>query len=434
MSTESPPTAAAARRKLLGSLPVKLRIAAACVALLLLGAWLRPRTAAPLTPTEERPAPLLEEQVQQRAAADFRGIEAAVARLPVRGVVVQPHGSEAAIASDFDAALLPAPPVFAVAVSDSHAVTHVAALSGGGPPTITTADGARVPTSIAAFDTTTALVLLTSPLPVAPLPVFADAIAQPGSLVVGAARSKTTDVAVPLFITSVAAERYGVSGIAHSAPPGLPIYDLDGGLLAVSGGDGAAWRIRYALDRLLTQAATRSLPSSIGVTFQVIRAPLAAAIGTTGLAIVDVAPGGPADVAGLQIGDVITRVGSTSTADGGALTSALAALPAGTPVALLLRRGRRDVSVTATPAFAHDMAALTSRATAASGPRAGVLFETRALGAASVPVDAVVMMTNGRTVTSAAPAMRQLRQIKGSALALLEHRGRRFFASIETGQ
>ena len=433
MSTESLPTAAP-RRKLLGSLPVKLRIAAACVALLLLGAWLRPRTAAPLTPTQERPAPLLEEQVQQRAAADFRGIEAAVARLPVRGVVLQRHRREPAIGTDFDAPLPVAPPVFAVAVSDSHAVMHVAALSGGGPPTITTADGAQVPTSIAAFDTTTALVLLTSPTPVAPLPVFADAIAQPGSLVVGAARSNTTDVAVPLFITSVAAERYGVSGMAHSAPPGLPIYDLEGGLLGVSAGDGTVWRIRYALDRLLSQAATTSLPSSIGVTFQVIRDPLAAAIGTTGLAIVDVAPGGPADVAGLQIGDVLTRVGSAPTADRGDLTSALAALPAGTPVPLVVRRGLRDITVIATPAFAHDMAALTSRATTASGPRAGVLFETRALDAASVPVDAVVMRINGRTVTSTPQATRQLRQIKGSALALLEHRGRRFFASIETGR
>jgi hypothetical protein len=430
VSTASPPPAAGPQRKLLGSLRIKLRIAAACAAVLILGAWLRPRTAAPLTPPAERPAPLLDEQVQQRVAADFRGIEAAVARLPVRGVVVQPNLKSMPIAGDFGAPVPPAPPVFAVAVSDSHVVTHVAAMAGSTPPTITTADGAQWSTSIAAFDMTTRLLLLNSPAPVAASPAFADAIAQPGSLVVGAARSHATDVAIPLFVTSASGERYGIGGIAQSAPPGLPIYDLDGGLLAVSAGDGTAWRIRYALDRLLSQAAAASLPSSIGIAFQVIGEPLAAAMGTTGLAIVDVAPGGPADAAGVAIGDVITRIGATSAKGGGALPTELAALPAGTPVELSLRRGRRDLTVSVTPAFAHEMATLAAGPPTAA-PRADVVFVATALAAASVPADATVMMINGRPVTSAAQAAREVRRISGAAVTLLDHRGRRFFASID---
>jgi hypothetical protein len=430
VSTDVQPRAAGAQRKLLGSLRVKLRIAAACVALLILGAWLRPRTAAPLTPPEERPAPLLEEQVQQRAAAEFRGIEAAVAQLPARGVVVQPATRPPQIRGDFGAPMPHTPPVFAVAVSDSHVVTHAAALSGGKPPTITAADGTQRPTSIAAFDTATRLLLLNSPSAVAASPEFADAVPQPGSLVVGAARSPSVDMAIPLFITSVTAERYGLSGIAQSTPPGLPIYHLDGGLLAVSAGDGTAWRIRYALDRLLSQAAATALPSSIGIAFQVIGEPLAAAMGATGLAIVAVAPGGPGDAAGVEIGDVITRIGAASTAAGAELATALASLPVGLPVPISLRRGRGDLAVSVTPAFAHELAALAPDSTAA-GPRAGVVFDPRALAPASVPADAVVVMIHGRPVSSAAQAARLLRPISGPVVALLDVRGRRFFASID---
>lgn len=431
MSTESLPTAAGGQRKLLGSLPVKLRIAAACVGLLLLGAWLRPRTVAPLTPPQERPAPLLDEQVQ-RAAPSLPGLEQAVADLPVRGVVVQRDTRAPVIAGDFGAAVPTAPPVFAVAVSDSLVVTHAAALVSGRPPTLTNDEGTRMATTIAAFDTATGMVLLSSPSPALVTPAFADAIPQLGSLVVGAARSNTTDVAIPLFITSVTAQRYGVGGTTSSAPPGLPIYNLEGGLLAVSAGDGTAWRIRYALDRLLAQAATGSLPSSIGVTFQVLEERLAAAIGATGLAIIDVAPGSPAEAAGVQRGDVITGVGSGTGAARADLRSALAALPAGRPIPLSLRRGGKDATVTVTPAFAHDMAANVADATPGSGPQARTLFERQVLEAASVPLDALVLMINGRTINSMAQGAREARRTTDAAVVLLEHRGRRFFAALET--
>ena len=419
-------------RKLLASLPVKLRVAAACITLLLVGAWLRPRTAAPLTPSEERPAPLLEEQVQ-RAASEFRGIAEVVAGLPARGIVVQPEARGPIIAGDFGRTVAAPPPIFAVAVSESYVVTHAAALAGGRPPALTNADGAPMPTTVAAFDTATDLVLLRAPSPAADIPIFADAIAPPGSLVVGAARSPATNVAMPLFITSVTAQAYGVGASTGSAPPGLPIYNLTGGLLAVSAGDGTAWRIRYALDRLLAQAANGVLPSSIGVTFQLISGPVAAAVGVAGLAIVDVAPGGPSAAAGLQVGDLITGIGSPSSAGGGGdFISALAALPAGTPVPLSVRREGRDMTVTVTPAYAHEMTALSPHPAPVAGPPAGSLFEREALAVVSVPRDAVVMMIDGRTISSAAQAARELRRTQGTAFVLLEHRGRRFFAVIES--
>jgi YD repeat-containing protein len=331
--------------------------------------------------------------------------------------VVQRDAPRPIIGGDFGDTAPMDPPVFAVAVSDSHVLTHAAALAGGRPPTLTNADGVQLPAAVAAFDVTTDMVLLSSPSPAPVIPSFADAIAAPGALVVGAARSNTRDVAIPLFITSVTAHAYGLGGSSNTAPPGLPIYDVDGRLLAVSAGDGTAWRIRYALDRLLAQAATGGLPSAIAVTYQVIDEPLAPAFGATGLAIVDVAPGGPADAAGVHIGDVITAIGPEPAA-GGDLTSALAALRPGTPVPMSLRRAGKDLAVTVTPALAHEMVAIESDPSPAAGPPAHTLFPREALAAAAVPATATVI--------------RELRPVKGITILLLEHRGRRFFAAIET--
>jgi hypothetical protein len=247
--------------------------------------------------------------------------------------------------------------------------------------------------------------------------------------VIAAAGSPARDIAIPLFVTSVTAERYGVGGFGGGPAAGLPIYNLDGGLLAVSAGDGTAWRIRYALDRLLSRAASGAMPASIGVTVQAIDQRLSEAFGTAGLAIVDVAPGGPAAAAGVEPGDVMIGVGEPPNDRDGDLAAMLAALPPGSPVRLSLRRGGRDLSATVTPSFAYEAPALARPP--ADAPRADALFAGEALAAASVPPDAAVVLINGRAVGSAAQAARDLRRSKGAALALLEHRGRRFFAAIE---
>ena len=418
-------------RKLLASPWTKLRIGGACGALLIVGAWLRPQTAAPLAPPEERPAPLLEQQVQQRDPAPFRGIEDAITRLPARGLAVRASASPS-VTNDFRHAAAPTPPVFGVAVSNSHVLTHAAALTDGRAPALITADGRELPTTIAAFDTATGMVLLGTPSAAGPLPIFADTPSQPGALVVGAARWGAEDVAIPVFITAVTAERYGVGGNGADPPAGLPIYNLDGGLLAVSAGNGIAWRIRHVLDRLLPRAATGSLPSSIGIAYQVIGERLADAFDATGLAVVDVAPGGPADAAGVQIGDVIVAIGDVKEA-GGNLVPALTALPAAEAVDLSLRRGRRVVTVTVTPAFAHDVMTL-EPAFPAPRPSARELFDHDALTAAGIAGDAAVLMIDGRRVDSGASTARLQRTLKRPALLLLEHRGRRFFATVDGGR
>jgi S1-C subfamily serine protease len=67
-----------------------------------------------------------------------------------------------------------------------------------------------------------------------------------------------------------------------------------------------------------------------------------------GTGIVSVTPGGPADRAGLQAGDVITSAGRTPTPDTAALAQALAAAEPGQPVTLTVTRDGQPRTVRVT--------------------------------------------------------------------------------------
>jgi S1-C subfamily serine protease len=427
-SSEVPPLA-----KLLGTRRIKVRIVSACVAVLAIGAWLRPQTAAPLAPPSERPAPLLDEQVQQRTVPAVRGIEDAVMRLPARGVAVLAANTPATIATDFSTDLNARPVAYGVAVSDSYVLTDASALAGARSAIVATASSAPVAATVAAFDPGTGLVLLATSSPAAPSPIFADAAATPGALAVAAAQWNGHDVTVPVFISSVAFDRYGIAMTAASLAAGLPIYTLDGALLAVSSGDGSAWRIRHALDRLLPAAAAGVMPASIGLAFQVVDGTLADAFGGSGLAILNVVADGPADVAGLQAGDLITGIDEAPGDAGGNLAAAIAALPAGAPVSLVIRRDGKPRPIVVTPAPAYEVAAL-ARRPAPAGPSARRVFALEALSAAAVPPEAVILMINGRSANSPEQAAREVQRVRGLATVLLEHRGRKFFAAIDTAR
>jgi putative serine protease PepD len=68
----------------------------------------------------------------------------------------------------------------------------------------------------------------------------------------------------------------------------------------------------------------------------------------TGAVVVDVVPGGPADQAGLQSGDVITQVGNRPVRAPTDLESALAGMRAGQQVAIQYQRGPLSYTTAAT--------------------------------------------------------------------------------------
>lgn len=419
-------------RKLLAGWALKLRIAALCLGLLVLGAWLAPPEGDTLATSEERAAPLLEQQVQQRdAARPFRGVQEVVGRVTHRGVTVLRPDTRARVGSDFTAGAGLPSRGFGVVVDDAHVLSHTAAIGGRRTAVVQLAGGQTLSASVTAFDPPTGLVLLRLAGAAPPAAVVAAAAPEAGSLAVAAAVEDGGDLTVPVFITAVAPPRYRVSAAASLAP-GLPIYNLDGELMAVANGGDTAWPVPGALRRL--RRADR--PSSFGIAFQaLVDAPLQRAFGDAGVVVVDVVAGGPADVAGIREGDVITAIGDVPLTADKDVAVVLATRPIDAVTNITIRRDGKSLAIEATAADAYDVAALAQGATTAPAPlQAGAVFDAAALAAAGVPPAAVVRRINGLPVASAAQATRALRRARGEAVALLDHADQRFFAVIGTAR
>ena len=138
---------AAAAPKSLSRRGVKTGLAVISGLVLAVGAWLTPRVApTPLSAPRELAAPLLEEQVQLRAASrPFMGVQDVAARVREHGVAIHPAAAEAVATSNHFASPTrpPQAPTFGVVVSDTFALTHIAALDGRSSVQLSTA-GARV--------------------------------------------------------------------------------------------------------------------------------------------------------------------------------------------------------------------------------------------------------------------------------------------------
>lgn len=131
---------------------------------------------------------------------------------------------------------------------------------------------------------------------------------------------------------------------------GGPLADVQGRVIGinsmVAGGLGLA---------VPSNAVSRFLESGrrprVGITIQPVMVPHSGR-NTPGLLVLEVAPGSPADAAGLLVGDIVAGIGSASPREPGDLLRALADLRPGITVQLDLLRGgtltHRQLSVPAT--------------------------------------------------------------------------------------
>ncbi len=104
--------------------------------------------------------------------------------------------------------------------------------------------------------------------------------------------------------------------------------------------------VRNVADQLIkTGRVTNSGRASLGITAQTSANQAGQG---TGVAIVDVAAGGPADKAGLRSGDVIVAVNGEATPTLAALEADLAVMKPGTKVTLRVRRNGSTIDVPAT--------------------------------------------------------------------------------------
>jgi S1-C subfamily serine protease len=438
MTVMTPPTDDQTRQpKLLGSPALKIRIALGSGLLLAVGAWLAPRAApTPLSVPQERAAPLLEEQVQAREVVQpFRGVQDVAARIKGRGVAIPPEPWTASI-DDFSEAADPSQPAgFGAFVSDVYVLTHADALSGRAATDVITADGRRLPARAVAHEPATGLVLLQTEPSRAAIDPIATATPAPGTLAVAAAPSPPRDIAVPVFVTSSAGDRVTVAGVSNAVLPGMPVYTVDGELLAIASGNqrGDAYSIGAAANRLMTRAASGPPTASFGIGFQPLHGLLTRMYGESGVLINHVVDDGPADRAGIRVGDVLVAVGDTEIDSIETAARALGAPSLDTPATLRVRRAGRDRVIEVMPAASYEVAVRARAASdaLASGIRAGVLWPRSVLDQAAIPAAAWVLAINGRPSTSRGQAERDLLRARGPVSVWLRHGDSRFFVAIE---
>jgi len=430
-------------RKLLSGRGMKTRIAAAGVAILAVGAWLTPRAAqtpTPLSAPQERAAPLLEEQVQLREASQpFLGVQDVAARVRGHSVAI---AAPALVAiptrNDFSepGTRLPQAAGFGAFVSDTYVLAHSVTLGGRSAVPLSITDGRAAEGRVVVYEPSTGLVLLqTEPLGRLPA-ALADGAPVLGTLAVAVGRWDGGDVAVPVFVTGTGGDRFTITALNDDIRRGMPIYTLQGELLAIAAPDGAevlAFPAREAAARLIARAAAGERRSSVGVTLQQPVGALARTFGDTGVVVTDVVTGGPADQAGLQAGDVLLAIGDIDVDSVDTARRALSSREIGIPTTLRIVRGGRGRTIEVTPALAYEVAALArARAQDATpGLEVGILFPAPVLDREGVPPAARVISINGRPISSLAQARRELRPGRSPALMLLRQGDDRFFAAID---
>jgi S1-C subfamily serine protease len=411
--------------KLLAGTAVKIKIAIAAVALLVIGAWLAPTRQSALAPPAERAAPLLEEQVQQRGpATPFRGVQDIAERIDVYGVAL--HVEATAVADNDFAPYRPAAVNgFGVPLGNGFVLTHRRALDGARQVQIQPAAGAPFSAQLAAYDDVSGLVLLRTQGALSGAARVATEPPPVGSLAVAAARWPEQELLLPVFIALVAGDHMRIGGDSGMAASGLPIFDAEGRLVAVSIGRGEARPVRAAIDRLLQRAMAESQPKSLGLAFQEVTDDLRPVFGDSGAIVVDVLPGGPAARAGLRAGDVITAVAGTAVTGVADVSRIIAAsLPAPTPLAV--RRAGKPLVVEADPIDAFDAAALADRRPEDNGVPAARLLTSEQLAEFSIPAEARIESINGQQPVTAALVRRELARRAPAAL-LIADGARRYF-------
>jgi S1-C subfamily serine protease len=383
---------------------------------------------------------LLEEQVQRREESrPFLGVQDVTADTFQHSVAIaRPLLPVAPSRNDYSEARGGAPEIagFGVFVSANHVLTHSTALNGRSFIEILTGDDRAIGARVMAYEPATGLVLLqvesgqrrTSP-------ALATDTPRSGALAVAVGRARKREFVVPVFITSVENDEYTIGALNNGLWPGMPVFALSGELLAIAAPDGERVRAipaRKAAERMLARASTGDRRSSFGLGFQEPAGPLTNTFGKEGVVITEVLPGGPADMAGAEVGDVLLAVSDVSIDSSETAARALTTAAVGATTTLRVRRNSRLSVIEATPMFAYETVALArARPQVTEGPEAQVLFPPEVLEASGIMPSARVMSVNGRTMTSRVEVQRLLKGARQPVAVLVRHGDDQFFAAVE---
>ena len=176
------------------------------------------------------------------------------------------------------------------------------------------------------------------------------------------------------FIQTDAAINPGNSGGALVNARG-ELIGIDTAIVSQTGGyAGIGFAVPTAMARQVMDQVVKSgkvTRGYLGLSVQEATPAIVRALGATvdrGIVVVDVAPDGPAAKAGLQRGDVITKVDGTPVGDVGHFRNLIAATPPGSRLSLAFVRGDREQTVTVEAGELSDRAAVPASADAPAGP------------------------------------------------------------------
>lgn len=141
-----------------------------------------------------------------------------------------------------------------------------------------------------------------------------------------------------------------LDGLAEPAAEGGPVLDMAGKLLGMSvvAADGGCAMVPW---RAIAQSVEPPPRGWLGAVFQPTTVPLrvrAEAGQGSARRVTRIAAGGPADRAGLRVGDVLLALDGSSMSGTGAVRRFLSEMPAGRRVAARMLRGGRIATVTLT--------------------------------------------------------------------------------------
>lgn len=314
-------------------------IAAAAVAVLVIGYALRPQAELPPPAIEQEPSPILREVVERREAVSiYAALQQTARNVASVSARVVPAPMPPERWSDFQ----PDPPArvrFGVVTGPTTLVADAADLPDGAIVEATLGTGSMVSGVVAtrypAAGLATVTLLAAEPVPV---PSASLSPPQPGEPVVAVGPGEDGLLILPLVVAEVRRTGPLLSG-AQERHLGLPVFNTRNEWLGVIANGEDGLRVVQPADLTIEPEAPPA-PPPLGLSLRLGPAET----GPRPIVVEAVAPDGLAAAAGLQADDVIVSIDGVEPIDLDAAVQAVQAT-AEAPVSVTVRRGRRTQTI-----------------------------------------------------------------------------------------
>ncbi len=281
--------------------------------------------------------------------------------------------------------------------SQGHVVTNNHVVKDATDIQVTLADGRKLPAKVVGVDSKTDLAVLQvkSDEPLPHLALGDSGAARVGDWVVAVGNPFGLGGTVTAGILSARGREIGegpyddflqIDAPINRGNSGGPLFAQDGTVIGVNTAiyspSGGSVGIGFAIPSSVVKQVIGQLETNgkverawLGVTAQSISPTMAKALnlpGATGALVAEVQKDSPASAAGIQPGDVITKIGSQTVKDPRALAQMVAILHSGSDQEMTVYRNGQDKTLTVSVASQQDQDATVQAAAAEQGPKLGL--------------------------------------------------------------